>query len=97
MTSHTIRWMVISTPHPSIVSVSQKKRSLKEQTLDGIRDSGNDEIHLCNFSYAGYFTILAKRSTSNEWTLYYDNPEITPEDAIKEWEQVPHILVIGTP
>ena len=85
----------------SINSISFSKETVFEGANFGwypyFRDSGNDEIHLCNFSYAGYFTILAKRSTSNEWTLYYDNPEITPEDAIKEWEQVPHILVIGTP
>ena len=61
------------------------------------RDSDSDEIHLCNFSYAGYFTILAVRGTSNEWTLYYDNPEISPENATAEWEQADHILVVGNP
>lgn len=85
----------------SINNISFSKETVFEGANFGwypyFRDSGNDEIHLCHFSYAGYFTILAKRNTSNEWTLYYDNPEITPEDAIKEWEQVPHVLVIGTP
>ena len=61
------------------------------------RNSGSDEIHLCNFSYAGYFTILAVRDTSNEWVLYYDNPDISPDDAVKEWEQAGKVLVIGNP
>ena len=80
-------------------------RFYKETVFEGanwgwypyFRNSGSDEIYLCNFSFAGYFTILAVRDTSNEWKLYYDNPEISPDDAIKEWKQASQVLVIGNP
>lgn len=80
-------------------------RFYKETVFEGanwgwypyFRNSGSDEIYLCNFSFAGYFTILAVRDTSNEWKLYYDNPEISPDEAIKEWEQASQVLVIGNP
>jgi len=60
-------------------------------------DFGDDNINLCNFSFAGYFTIMAVRDTSGNWNLYYYNTDISPEEAQAEWEQADKILVIETP
>ncbi|MBR6264540.1 MAG: hypothetical protein IKR05_15190 [Prevotella sp.] len=57
------------------------------------RDYGDDNVNLCNFSYDGYFTILAIRK-SGEWELYYDNKDITPEVAQQIWERIGSVLVI---
>lgn len=58
------------------------------------RDYGDDNINLCNFSYDGYFTILAVR-TSGSWDLYYDNKDISPDAAQQIWERIGSVLVIG--
>jgi hypothetical protein len=60
-------------------------------------DFGDDNINLCNFSFAGYFTIMAVRDTSGNWNLYYYDTDISPEEAQAEWEQADKILVIETP
>ena len=60
-------------------------------------DFGDDNINLCNFSFAGYFTIMAVRDTSGNWNLYHYNTDISPEEAQAEWEQADKILVIETP
>ncbi len=59
-------------------------------------DYGDDNIYLCNFSYAGYFTIMAVRE-GNTWELYYYNTDISPEQATREWEIAGPVLVIGNP
>ena len=59
-------------------------------------DYGDDNIYLCNFSFAGYFTIMAVRE-SNTWELYYYNTDISPEQATREWEIAGPVLVIGNP
>lgn len=57
-------------------------------------DYGDDNIYLCNFSFAGYFTIMAVRE-GNTWELYYYNTDISPEQATREWEIAGPVLVIG--
>lgn len=57
-------------------------------------DYGDDNIYLCNFSFAGYFTIMAVRE-GNTWELYYYNTDISPEQATREWEMAGPVLVIG--
>ena len=59
-------------------------------------DYGDDNIYLCNFSYAGYFTIMAVRE-GGTWELYYYNTDISPEQATREWENAGPVLVIGDP
>ena len=59
-------------------------------------DYGDDNIYLCNFSFAGYFTIMAVRE-GNTWELYYYNTDISPEQATREWEIAGPVLVIGNP
>ena len=59
-------------------------------------DYGDDNIYLCNFSYAGYFTIMAVRE-GGTWELYYYNTDISPEQATREWEIAGPVLVIGNP
>ena len=58
------------------------------------RDYGDDNIYLCNFSYGGYFTILAVRENGS-WELYYDNDDISPEAAEQIWKRIGSVLVIG--
>ena len=58
------------------------------------RDYGDDNIYLCNFSYGGYFTILAVRENGS-WGLYYDNDDISPETAEQIWKRIGSVLVIG--
>ena len=85
----------------SISDVSFRKETVFEEAnwgwLPYFRNYNDDYIYLCNFSYAGYFTIMAIRDTSGTWSLYYDNEDISPSDAHAEWEVADRILVIGTP
>jgi hypothetical protein len=57
-------------------------------------DYGDNNIYLCNFSFAGYFTIMAVRE-GGTWELYYYNTDISPEQATREWEIAGPVLVIG--
>lgn len=74
----------------------------KETVFDGanwgwfpyFRDYGDDNVYLCNFSYGGYFTILAVRENGS-WDLYYDNQDISAEAAQQIWERIGSVLVIG--
>ncbi len=59
-------------------------------------DYGDDNIYLCNFSFAGYFTIMAVRE-DGAWELYYYNTDISPEEAQREWLSAGSILVIEKP
>ena len=85
----------------SINNVSFKKEYVFEGANWGwypyFRNYNDDRIYLCNFSFAGYFTILAVRETDGTWKLYYDNEDISPSDAQAEWERADKILVIGNP
>ena len=85
----------------SISNVSFKKETVFENANWGwypyFRNYNDDRIYLCNFSFAGYFTILAVRDTDGTWALYYDNKDISPSEAQAEWKRSGQILVIGNP